>query len=171
MSVPLVTTEAVTYCPNCEDEVDELVPLYECSRCGQRHAEEDAEGRRCPDCHIFMARVDGEFCPNCHEEAELVTRMVDREAEAKEREANRERHREAQRPADEERARKRAIQSAFWDEHAWLFERFPPQHPESDSTMADQLRNGFGGDFPAIGMGVSEPQMAAIARFLKEVAG
>lgn len=74
-------------CGNCghltDDPADFEGAVYECSRCGNEQGE--ADGNRCENCHIFMARVADRSCPECHdmEEPFKVTarRMKDRTLE------------------------------------------------------------------------------------------
>lgn len=55
-------------CVECEELLhaeDCQVRAYECSRCGGTFTENDVDDRRCPDCHIFAAKVSDESCPEC----------------------------------------------------------------------------------------------------------
>ena len=62
----MAITEAYR-CPACEDLFEEPVALYECSRCGGEVPEDETEDRRCPECHIFMAKAADAACPGCHD--------------------------------------------------------------------------------------------------------
>lgn len=72
------TTITAYQCPGCvtiyADEAD-LVPLYECSRCGQNSPE-----RRCDECNIFMARA-GIGCEDCAAECEEVEAVEDHDGQ------------------------------------------------------------------------------------------
>lgn len=69
----LPETGVAYQCPDCQAiyTQHDLVPLYECSRCGGSTPE-----RRCEECNIFTARA-GEGCEECAAECEEVEVVED----------------------------------------------------------------------------------------------
>lgn len=69
----MVATNAIEAyrCGACETIFEEPEgPVYECSRCNGTQIDE----RRCPECHIFMAKVADSSCPAC-EDGEAITEV------------------------------------------------------------------------------------------------
>lgn len=63
-----MATVAAYRCLSCEELFEEVGgAVYECSKCGGEFTEDDAEERRCPDCHVFMAKTADSCCPGCQE--------------------------------------------------------------------------------------------------------
>ena len=62
-----MSTVTAYRCPDCDElrREEDLVRAFECSRCGGQLSEDEAEGRRCPDCNIFMAKIADQCCAEC----------------------------------------------------------------------------------------------------------
>lgn len=142
MSAPEAPAEVFRFrCADCEALFDEPgEPLYECSRCNQQSTE-----RRCDECHIFMARVEGPgSCPECEsgeiEEGEFSPPPPPTAAEIAEQEAQSERTQKWMAEMSAENAARRWARQDRWRGPEGLATAFDGIADRDDRDLGTMLR-------------------------------